>query len=49
MLAGVSGVDVENRCVLAEGRRIPFDYLIAATGAQHAYFGHDDWASYAPG
>ena len=49
VLAGVSGVDVENRCVLAEGRRIPFDYLIAATGAQHAYFGHDDWASYAPG
>src|SRR5262249_34998841 len=30
-------------------RRIPFDYLVIATGAEHAYFGHDDWASYAPG
>ena len=25
--------------VVAEGRRIPFDYLIVATGAEHAYFG----------
>ncbi len=38
-----------NREVVAEGRRIPFDYLVLATGAQHAYFGHDDWAPYAPG
>src|SRR5262249_34533628 len=37
-----------NKEVIAEGRRIPFDYLIIATGAEHAYFGHD-WASYAPG
>jgi len=35
--------------VLAEGRRIAFDRLIVATGAEHAYFGHDDWAHYAPG
>jgi NADH dehydrogenase len=34
--------------VLAEGRRIPYDYLVVATGAEHAYFGHD-WSSYAPG
>src|SRR5262249_17294811 len=31
-----------------EGRRIPFDHLIVATGAEHAYFGQD-WSSYAPG
>jgi len=49
VLAKVSGVDLRRREVLAEGRRIPFDYLIVATGAQHAYFGHDDWAGYAPG
>jgi NADH:quinone reductase (non-electrogenic) len=49
VLAQVSGVDVEGRAVIAEGRRIPFDDLIVATGAQHAYFGHDNWASYAPG
>jgi len=49
VLAKVSGVDLKRREVLADGRRIPFDYLIVATGAQHAYFGHDDWAAYAPG
>ena len=32
-----------------DDRRVPFDYLVLATGAQHAYFGHDDWAVYAPG
>jgi NADH dehydrogenase len=49
VLAQVSGIDVKGSAVIAEGRRIPFDDLIVATGAQHAYFGHDDWASYAPG
>jgi NADH dehydrogenase len=49
VLAMVDGVDLEAREVLAEGRRIPFDRLIVATGAQHAYFGHDDWAQFAPG
>src|ERR1051326_1560974 len=49
MLGQVSGVDVARREVLAEGRRIPYDTLILATGAQHAYFGHDDWAAHAPG
>jgi len=49
ILAKVSGVDTVVREVIAEGRRIPFDYLVIATGAEHAYFGHDNWASYAPG
>ena len=49
MLGKVSGVDVAGREVIAEGRRIPFDHLILATGAQHAYFGHGDWAAFAPG
>ena len=48
ILAKVSGVDVRRREVLAEGRKIGFDYLIIATGAEHAYFGHD-WSSFAPG
>jgi len=47
-LAKVSGVDVAAKELVAEGRRIPFDYLIVATGAEHAYFGND-WSSYAPG
>src|SRR5438876_2910584 len=48
ILAMVSGVDLSCKEVIAEGRRIPFDYLIVATGAEHAYFGHD-WSTYAPG
>jgi NADH dehydrogenase len=49
MLGKVSGVDTAQREVIAEGRRIPYDTLILATGAQHAYFGHSDWAAHAPG
>jgi NADH dehydrogenase len=49
MLGKVSGIDTARHEVLAEGRRIPYDTLILATGAQHAYFGHDDWAAHAPG
>ena len=49
VLGRVSGIDVARRLVIAEGRRIPFDHLIIATGAQHDYFGHDDWAASAPG
>jgi NADH dehydrogenase len=49
VLAEVSGVDLAGREVFAEGRRIPYDFLVVATGAQHAYFGHDDWERFAPG
>jgi NADH dehydrogenase len=49
MLAEVSGVDVTRKEVIADGRRIRYDYLVLATGARHAYFGHDDWARFAPG
>ncbi|MEA2988813.1 MAG: hypothetical protein QOG83_1524 [Alphaproteobacteria bacterium] len=48
ILARVSGVDTLHKAVIAERHRIPFDYLLLATGAEHAYFGHD-WASCAPG
>jgi NADH dehydrogenase len=48
ILAKGSGIDTARREVLAEGRRISYDYLVVATGAEHAYFGHD-WSSYAPG
>ena len=49
MLADVSGVDARRKEVIAEGRRVRFDNLVIATGAQHAYFGHDEWGRYAPG
>ena len=49
MMAKVTGVDTSAREVVAEDRRIPFDYLVLATGARHAYFGHDDWEAFAKG
>jgi len=49
MLANVSGIDGDSNEVIAEGERIPFDYLVVATGARQSYFGHDDWAPNAPG
>lgn len=46
----VRGVDPESRCVLTEsGKTIPYDYLVLSTGAQHSYFGKDEWARFAPG
>jgi NADH dehydrogenase len=49
MLAEVSGVDAIRKEAIADGRRIPYDTLVIATGARHAYFGHDNWAAFAPG
>ncbi|MEA3070421.1 MAG: putative oxidoreductase, partial [Alphaproteobacteria bacterium] len=45
----VSGVDVANRCITVDGRRLPYDVLVLATGASHGYFGHEEWAVAAPG
>jgi NADH dehydrogenase len=50
LFGSVVGVDTSAKLVkLDGGTTVPFDYLILATGAQHAYFGHDDWEPYAPG
>jgi NADH dehydrogenase len=48
-LGRVSGVDVAARQVEVGLERLPYDWLIVATGARHAYFGHDDWEKFAPG
>jgi NADH dehydrogenase len=49
MLADATAVRVpEKQVILADGS-IAYDTLILATGATHAYFGHDDWAEHAPG
>ena len=53
MLAEVVGVDVASRSVDAEVpglglRKIAFDYLILAAGNQSSYFGHNEFAQYAP-
>jgi NADH dehydrogenase len=39
----------EKRITLEDGDELAFDYLLVATGATHAYFGHDEWAAHAPG
>ncbi|WP_233234868.1 NAD(P)/FAD-dependent oxidoreductase [Bordetella sp. LUAb4] len=50
LLASVNGVDTQAREVLLEdGAKVPYDSLVLATGARHAYFGHDDWMPHAPG
>src|ERR1700750_1487489 len=50
LFAPVSGVDTETRRVLLEdGDALPYDTLVLATGARHAYFGHDEWEPFAPG
>jgi NADH dehydrogenase len=48
-LAEVLGVDLGRRALQVQGGYIPYDYLILAAGATHAYFGHDDWEPIAPG
>lgn len=49
VLGKVTAVDTAARDVVTDQARIAYDYLILATGARHAYFGHDDWEPYAPG
>ena len=50
LFATVSGVDASARRVLLDdGDNLPYDTLIIATGARHAYFGHDEWEPFAPG
>ncbi|MFN3689029.1 NAD(P)/FAD-dependent oxidoreductase [Salinarimonas sp.] len=49
LMADVDGIDVVGRVVHAGVRAIPFDDLVLATGATHAYFGNDEWAKAAPG
>jgi NADH dehydrogenase len=50
LLGVVSGVDTGGRAVLLEdGGTVKYDTLVLATGARHAYFGHDEWEPFAPG
>ena len=50
VLDEVLGIDKGAKTVkLASGRMVPYDTLVLATGARHAYFGRDEWESVAPG
>jgi NADH:ubiquinone reductase (H+-translocating) len=50
LLAFVTGIDsADGKVLLEDGSAIPYDTLVLATGARHAYFGHDEWEPYAPG
>jgi NADH:ubiquinone reductase (H+-translocating) len=49
LLGEVTGVDVEGQRVLMDDESIPYDYLVLATGARDGYFGHNEWAAFAPG
>lgn len=50
LLGEVVDIDAEKRQVrLADGAVIDYDYCAVATGARHAYFGHDEWEAFAPG
>jgi NADH dehydrogenase len=50
LFATVTGVDAVNkRVLLDDGETLAYDTLVLATGARHAYFGHDEWEPFAPG
>jgi len=49
ILGEVTGVDLAARTVRTREAEFPYDVLVLATGATHAYFGHDEWEPLAPG
>ena len=50
LLADVTSIDPQARKVFVkDGHEHEYDYLVVAAGATHAYFGHDEWSSFAPG
>jgi len=49
LMGEVTGVDTQAKLVLLYDQSVPYDYLILATGARDSYFGHNDWAAFAPG
>jgi NADH dehydrogenase len=54
ILGEVTGVDRAKKVVYAsnglrENVPVAYDYLILATGVTHSYFGHEEFAPFAPG
>src|SRR5918912_3419664 len=48
LMAEVTGVDLAQHVVQIGAWRLPYDYLVVATGSRYTYFGHDAWAAHAP-
>ena len=49
LLAEATAIDLPSRRVVLADGEVDYDFLIVATGATHAYFGHEDWERLAPG
>jgi NADH:ubiquinone reductase (H+-translocating) len=49
LLDEVTDIDLAARRVQCAHGVLDYDFLVVATGATHAYFGHDEWERYAPG
>src|SRR3982750_4031840 len=49
LLAGARAIEPARRRVVIDDGHVEYDYLIIATGAAHAYFGHPEWSARAPG
>jgi NADH dehydrogenase len=49
LMGEVTSVDPGRRVVMLGDGPVAYDCLVIATGATHGYFGHDEWAAYAPG
>ena len=49
LMEEVLGVDPARKVLITNFGEMGFDYLVLATGAQHSYFGHEDWEPFAPG
>src|SRR5918995_7251272 len=49
LLADVRAIDPAAKRVLLRDGEVSYDYLVLATGATHAYFGHGEWKTTAPG
>src|SRR5690349_18365946 len=49
LMGRVDGINSDARTVMVDRRPVPYDTLVIATGARHAYFGHDEWEPVAPG
>ena len=49
LMEEVSGVDTRQKLLHTNFGDVAYDFLVIATGATHAYFGHDEWAAFAPG